>query len=191
MPLMNAQQYEHSLRQLRLNVYLFGERVETPVDHPMIRPSMQAVGVTYALAHRPEYADLMEDVKRELMDSVTLAREAGIADEGLILDPGIGFGKKVEHNLELINRLDQIRALGFPVLLGPSRKSFIGRALANGGVDAPPGERLHGSLAAMTACILKGAHIVRVHDVAEMAQVARVADALLNPRLAAPRAKSR
>ena len=66
-----------------------------------------------------EYKNLMEDVKRELMDSVTLAREAGISDERIILDPGIGFGKKVEHNLELINRLDEIRALGFPVLLGP------------------------------------------------------------------------
>ena len=87
------------------------------------------------------YADLIEDVKQELMASVTLARQAGIDDERIILDPGIGFGKKVEHNLQLINRLDEIRLLGFPVLLGPSRKSFIGYTL-----DLPPDQRLEGTV---------------------------------------------
>ena len=125
----------------------------------------------------PEYADLIEDVKRELMDSVTLAREAGIADERLILDPGIGFGKKVEHNLELINRLDQIRALGFPVLLGPSRKSFIGYTL-----DLPPDQRLEGTAAAVAVGIVRGADIVRVHDVEYMSRIARMTDALVRPR---------
>src|SRR5258708_28244360 len=93
-----------------------------------------------------EYPDLIEDVKRELMESVEIAREAGIQDEAIILDPGIGFGKKIEHNLELINRLGEIRSLGFPVLLGPSRKSFIGFVL-----DLPPDQRVEGTAASVAA----------------------------------------
>ncbi|HUI89941.1 MAG TPA: dihydropteroate synthase [Anaerolineales bacterium] len=121
-----------------------------------------------------EYEDLIEDVKRELMDSVQLAREAGIEDERIILDPGIGFGKKVEHNLELINRLDVIRTLGFPVLLGPSRKSFIGYTL-----DLPPDQRLEGTAAAVAVGVARGADMVRVHDVEYMARVAQMADAIV------------
>ncbi len=121
-----------------------------------------------------EYENLIADVKRELMDSVTLAREAGISDERIILDPGIGFGKKVENNLELINRLDEIRALGFPVLLGPSRKSFIGYTL-----DLPPDQRLEGTAAAIAIGIARGADIVRVHDVEYMARVAKMTDAIV------------
>ena len=124
-----------------------------------------------------EYADLIEDVKRELMASVTLARDAGIPDEHLILDPGIGFGKKVEHNLELIDRLAEIRGLGFPVLLGPSRKSFIGYTL-----DLPADQRLEGTAAAVAVGIVRGADIVRVHDVEYMARVARMTDALVRTR---------
>ncbi len=129
------------------------------------------LGNAYAGA---EYTDLVEDVKHELMNSVALAREAGIPDERIILDPGIGFGKKVEHNLELINRLDEIRLLGFPVLLGPSRKSFIGYTL-----DLPPDQRLEGTAAAIAIGIARGADIVRVHDVEYMARVARMTDALV------------
>ena len=121
-----------------------------------------------------EYKNLMEDVKRELMDSVTLAGAAGVSDERIILDPGIGFGKKVEHNLELINRLDEIRALGFPVLLGPSRKSFIGYTL-----DLPLDQRLEGTAAAIAIGIARGADIVRVHDVEYMARVAKMTDAIV------------
>ena len=121
-----------------------------------------------------EYVDLIEDVKRELMESVGLARRAGVDDERIILDPGIGFGKTVEHNLELINRLDEIRALGFPVLLGPSRKSFIGYTL-----DLPPDQRLEGTAAAVAVGIARGADIVRVHDVESMARVAKMTDALV------------
>ncbi len=121
-----------------------------------------------------EYKNVIEDVKRELMDSVTLAREAGISDDRIILDPGIGFGKKVEHNLELINHLDEIRALGFPTLLGPSRKSFIGYTL-----DLPPNQRLEGTAAAVAIGIARGADIVRVHDVEYMARVAKMTDALV------------
>ena len=124
-----------------------------------------------------EYADLIADVKRELMASVTLAHEAGIPDEHLILDPGIGFGKKVEHNLELIDRLAEIRRLGFPVLLGPSRKSFIGYTL-----DLPADQRLEGTAAAVAVGIVRGADIVRVHDVEYIARVARMTDALVRTR---------
>ncbi len=125
-----------------------------------------------------EYSDLIDDVKRELMESVTLARRAGIEDERIILDPGIGFGKKVEHNLELINRLDEIRALGFPVLLGPSRKSFIGYTL-----DLPADQRIEGTAATIAVGIARGADIVRVHDVEYMARVARMTDALVRRRM--------
>jgi dihydropteroate synthase len=121
-----------------------------------------------------EYTDLIEDVKRELMSSVSLAREAGIPDERLILDPGIGFGKKVEHNLELINRLSEIRELGFPILLGPSRKSFIGYTL-----DLPADQRIEGTAAAIAVGIVRGADLVRVHDVEYMTRVAMMTDALV------------
>ena len=124
-----------------------------------------------------EYSDLIEDVKRALMDSVTLARQAGIEDKRIILDPGIGFGKKVEHNLELINRLDEIRALGFPVLLGPSRKSFIGYIL-----DLPADQRMEGTAATIAIGIARGADIVRVHDVEYMARVAKMTDALVRKK---------
>ena len=121
-----------------------------------------------------EYQNLLEDVKRELMESVAIARAASIPDEHIILDPGIGFGKTVEQNLELINRLDEIKAIGFPVLLGPSRKSFIGYTL-----DLPPEQRVEGTAAAIAIGIARGADIVRVHDVEYMARVAKMTDAIV------------
>ena len=120
------------------------------------------------------YENLLADVKRELLESVALAHDAGIPDEAIILDPGIGFGKTVEQNLSLIQCLDEIRALGYPILLGPSRKSFIGYTL-----DLPPDQRLEGTLAAIAIGIVKGADIVRVHDVAPGVRVARMADAII------------
>lgn len=121
-----------------------------------------------------EYDDLLEDVKTELLDSVAVAHQAGIPDEHIILDPGIGFGKTVEQNLELVNRLDDIRTLGYPILLGPSRKSFIGYTL-----DLPPDERVEGTAAAIAVGITRGADIVRVHDVEQMIRTARMADAIV------------
>jgi dihydropteroate synthase len=121
-----------------------------------------------------KYDDLIEDVKRELMDSVKLAEQAGIESERIILDPGIGFGKTVDHNLELIRRLDEIRALGYPVLLGPSRKSFIGFTL-----DLPPDQRVEGTAAAVCVGITRGADIIRVHDVEHMVRVAKMTDAIV------------
>jgi dihydropteroate synthase len=120
------------------------------------------------------YDDLLEDIKRELMESVDLAHSAGIPDEKIILDPGIGFGKTVEQNLELINSLPTIRDLGYPLLYGPSRKSFIGYT-----IDLPPEQRLAGTAAAVAVGIVRGADIIRVHDVKFMQQVAQMTDAIV------------
>ncbi|MBI5943901.1 MAG: dihydropteroate synthase [Chloroflexi bacterium] len=121
-----------------------------------------------------EYENLIEDVKRELMNSVELARKAGIAESHIVLDPGVGFGKTREHNLELVNRLDEIRRLGYPILLGTSRKSFIGFTL-----DLPPDQRVEGTAATVAVGIARGADIIRVHDVKEMARVAKMTDAIV------------
>jgi dihydropteroate synthase len=120
------------------------------------------------------YSNLLTEVKQDLLESVSIARQAGIPDEHIILDPGIGFGKTVDQNLELLDRLGEIRALGFPVLLGPSRKSFIGYTL-----DLPPDQRLEGTAAAVAIGVARGADILRVHDVAYMSRVARMADAIV------------
>jgi len=120
------------------------------------------------------YDDLIPDIQQELMESVALAKQAGIPDHNIILDPGIGFGKTVEQNLELVDRLAEIRSLGYPILLGPSRKSFIGFTL-----DLPPDQRLEGTAAAVAIGIARGADIVRVHDVEFMARVARMTDAIV------------
>jgi dihydropteroate synthase len=127
------------------------------------------------------YENLLEDVKRELLESVEIAHRAGISDEKIILDPGIGFGKTVEQNLELIDRVDEIRLLGFPVLVGPSRKSFIGYTL-----DLPPEQREEGTAASVAVSILRGADIIRVHDVAYMQRVARMTDAIVRRRKIQP-----
>jgi dihydropteroate synthase len=125
--------------------------------------------------HAPSsYADVMGEVVSELGESVRRAEEAGVSRERLIIDPGLGFAKAAPHSLEVLRRLPELGALDRPVLAGPSRKSFIGKVL-----DLPVGQRVMGTAAAVAACILGGAHIVRVHDVAEMVQVARVCDAIL------------
>jgi dihydropteroate synthase/2-amino-4-hydroxy-6-hydroxymethyldihydropteridine diphosphokinase len=121
-----------------------------------------------------QYQDLLGEVSAELLQSVDLALSAGVRRDSLILDPGIGFGKTVEQNLELINRLGEIRALGYPLLLGASRKSFIGYTL-----NLPPSERLEGTAAAAAIGILRGADILRVHDVAFISRVARMTDAIV------------
>jgi dihydropteroate synthase len=120
------------------------------------------------------YENLIEDIKRELLESAGIALDAGISKDHIILDPGIGFGKTVEQNLELLNRLNEIRELGYPVLVGPSRKSFIGYTL-----DLPPDERIEGTAAAVAVGILRGADIVRVHDMGYMSRVVRMTDAIV------------
>jgi dihydropteroate synthase len=127
----------------------------------------------------PPLADILAEVKRDLHDYAQAAVEKGISREHIMLDVGIGFGKKFEQNYPLLARMDQLHELGFPLLVGTSRKSFIGRTLARDGQDAPAGERLHGSIAAMTASILKGAHVVRVHDVKAAVEAAKIADEVL------------
>jgi len=121
-----------------------------------------------------QYDDLLGDIQKELVECVDLARQAGVPEEHIILDPGVGFGKTVEQNLELINRLDEICGLGYPVLLGPSRKSFIGYTL-----NLPPDQRLEGTAAAVVVGITRGADIVRVHDVEFMMRLVRMTDALV------------
>lgn len=117
------------------------------------------------------YDDLLGDIRRELAEQVEVALAAGVRSEQIILDPGIGFGKTVEQNLELLDRLGELRSLGRPLLLGPSRKSFIGYTL-----DLPPAERVEGTAATVAIGIDRGADIVRVHDVRVMARVARMTD---------------
>lgn len=130
----------------------------------------------------PFARDVMKDVLQGLRRSVAIARKAGVAKSQIILDPGIGFGKSFAQNYELLQKLPQLVKLGHPLLVGTSRKGFLGATLARDGKPAPPEERIWGTAATVTASILNGAHIVRVHDVAEMAQVARVADCLLDPK---------
>ncbi len=131
----------------------------------------EKLGGTYLGA---EYDDLLEDVKRELLASVEIAVKAGVEERLIILDPGIGFGKTREHNLALINRLGEIRSLGYPILLGPSRKSFIGFTL-----DLPPDQRVEGTAATVAVGITRGADVIRVHDVKEMVRVAKMTDAIV------------
>jgi len=118
------------------------------------------------------YTDVAADVARELADRAHAAQAAGIAHDRIILDPGLGFAKRAEHSLAALAGLGQLAALGFPMLSGPSRKSFLTSGLG----DIPPRDRVWGTAAAVTASILFGAHIVRVHDVKAMVQVVRVAD---------------
>jgi dihydropteroate synthase len=135
---------------------------------------------TPATMHRlPPVADIMEEVVSSLRASLHMAERRGVARESIVIDPGIGFGKSHEQNLELIARLDELIAAfpDYPLLIGPSRKSFIGKILADdSGSPAPASNRLNGTMAVVTAAVLKGAHIVRVHDVKATSETIRIAD---------------
>ena len=130
----------------------------------------------------PPPGDIVLLVKRELRDWVEAAVLAGVRRERIALDPGFGFGKNFEQNYPLLARFQDLQTLGYPLLAGTSRKSFLGRSLARDGKDASATDRLYGNLAAHTALILKGAHILRTHDVKAAADAARVADAILDAR---------
>jgi dihydropteroate synthase len=123
----------------------------------------------------PEYDDLMGEVCGFLRDRVRVLVEAGVDERAIMIDPGIGFGKTADHNLELLRRLRELTSTGRPILVGTSRKSTIGKVLG----DLPPGERLEGTAATVAIAIANGADIVRVHDVKEMARVARMSDAIV------------
>lgn len=158
-------------------IAMVAAKYQTPVilmhnrSNPASVEVREKLGGTYLGA---EYNDLFEDIKRELMSSVDIALKAGVEEKLIILDPGIGFGKTREHNLALINRLGEIRSLGYPILLGTSRKSFIGFTL-----DLPPEQRVEGTAATVAVGITRGADIIRVHDVSEMARVAKMTDAIV------------
>ncbi len=133
---------------------------------------------TPATMHRlPPVADIMEEVTSSLRASIHMAERRGVKRESIVIDPGIGFGKSQEQNVELISKLDQLIAAfpEYPLLIGTSRKSFIGRMLADDeGNPAPASDRLHGTMATVTAAVLKGAHIIRVHDVKAAVETIRV-----------------
>jgi dihydropteroate synthase len=132
---------------------------------------MHMKGTPQSMQKNPTYGDVVGEVMRFLEDRVYLARDLGVED--VIVDPGIGFGKSTEHNLELIRRLGEFKSLGCPILIGPSRKSFIGNV-----TGLPVDGRLEGTLAAVAVAIFNGANIVRVHDVAECRKAVQVADAI-------------
>ncbi len=145
------------------------------VRSPAMADLAARTGCTLVLMHNQdgtEYAgDLMDEIKRFLKTAVDRALAAGVQKAKVIVDPGIGFGKTAEHNWEVMRRLTELKEIGQPLLIGTSRKSFIGKLL-----DLPVTERLEGTAATVTAAVLRGADIVRVHDVLQMSRVVRVAD---------------
>lgn len=143
---------------------------------------MHMKGTPADMQVEPRYDALVPEVMDYLRQSIRRAEDAGVPAERIMIDPGIGFGKTFDHNLEIINRLSEFTLLGYPVLVGPSRKAFLG-AILNG---APSDERLFGTAASVAASVLAGASIVRVHDVAEMADVVRTADAIKRQRVSHP-----
>ncbi len=159
---------------------LVAAKYKTPVIlmHNRSNPASVEIREKFGNAYvGAEYENLIEDVKRELLSSVELARKTGIAESHIVLDPGVGFGKTREHNLELIDRLNEIRELEYPILLGTSRKSFIGFTL-----DLPADQRVEGTAATVAVGITRGADIIRVHDVKEMARVAKMTDAIVRQK---------
>ncbi|MBA3071313.1 MAG: dihydropteroate synthase [Nitrospirae bacterium] len=140
---------------------------------------MHIKGTPKNMQANPIYEALIPEIMDYLRESIKLAVESGIAEDKIIIDPGIGFGKTFDHNLEIIKNLHEFKYLEKPILIGPSRKAFIGKILD----DAPVPERLEGTAAAVAISILNGANIIRVHDVEEMKKVALVADAVKSGRV--------
>jgi dihydropteroate synthase len=159
----------------------------TALSDPELAAAVATAGVPVVLMHmrgtpadmqsRAVYGDVVADVARELGEALARADAAGIPREHTVLDPGIGFAKTAEHSLELLARVGELRSLGRPLLVGASRKSFIGKV-----TGAPVGERVPGTLAAVTACVLAGVELLRVHDVAAVRQAVQVAAALRDAR---------
>lgn len=136
---------------------------------------MHMRGTPKDMQDAPRYKDVIEDITKELKLSIKMAKAAGISDSNIIIDPGIGFSKTVGHNLEILNRLDELKALRFPICIGTSRKSFIGKVLDL----KSPAQRLAGTIATSVMAIVNGAKIIRVHDVKEAVAAARMTDAIL------------
>jgi dihydropteroate synthase len=137
---------------------------------------MHSRGTPKTMQQLPPVADILSEVIGGLRESIAIAQQRGVASESIAIDPGIGFGKTAEQNVELIAKLDQLVAqfAGFPIMIGTSRKSFIGKLLDN----PPADQRLHGTIASIAASVLRGAHIVRVHDVKPAVEAVRVAEAI-------------
>jgi dihydropteroate synthase len=136
---------------------------------------MHMLGTPRDMQQDPQYEDVVAEVSAFLRERAAVALAAGVQADRIIVDPGFGFGKTVQHNLELLRRLEEFAALGYPLLLGTSRKATLGKVL-----DLPVDERLMGTAATCAIGICKGAHILRVHDVREIVQVARMTDAVLH-----------
>lgn len=150
---------------------------------PQMAPAVAAAGASVILMHMqgtpetmqqdPQYGDVVGEVSAFLRAAAKKALSAGVAADRILVDPGIGFGKRLEHNLELLRRLAELRSLGYPIVVGTSRKRFLGEILGR-----PVDGRLFGTAGSVAAAVLRGADVVRVHDVAAMADVVRVADRL-------------
>ncbi|MCK4443663.1 MAG: dihydropteroate synthase [Thermoplasmata archaeon] len=151
------------------------EMVSTVADLNVPVVIMHMLGTPKTMQEKPEYEDVMGEICGYLRSQVENAVKGGVQRENIVVDPGIGFGKTVEHNLEIIRRLGELRSLGLPILVGTSRKSFIGKIL-----DLEVTDGLEGSLAALVSSILNGANIVRVHDVEESIRAVRIADAIVS-----------
>lgn len=146
--------------------------VVSSYDVPLIL--MHIKGRPKDMQANPVYEDLLSEIFSSLQESARRALQAGVRQESIVIDPGIGFGKTVEHNLEILKRLREFTSMGYSLLVGTSRKSFIGKVL-----DLPVDDRLEGSLAAVAVSILNGAHILRVHDVKPTVRAARLVDAIM------------
>lgn len=144
-------------------------------DHGAAVVIMHIKGTPRNMQTDPVYDDLIGEISRYLEDGIAIARKAGIPEDRILIDPGIGFGKTVEHNLTILDRLDEFRALGCPVVLGTSRKRFIGSVLD----IADPLDRVEGTAATVALGIARGASVMRVHDVAAMTRIARMTDAIV------------
>jgi dihydropteroate synthase len=137
---------------------------------------MHMKGTPRDMQKSPRYSNLISEIKKYFKRSIHTARRAGINEKNIIIDPGIGFGKTVNHNLEILNRLDEFKEFGRPICVGVSRKSFIGKVLGSSSTD----DRLAGTIAACVFAITKGAQILRVHDVAQAAQAAAITDSIMS-----------
>jgi dihydropteroate synthase len=152
---------------------------EVAARHKVPLILMHMRGTPRTMQHQPFAMDVLRDVAAGLRRSLRVARRAGVTRSQVVLDPGIGFGKSWAQNYELLAKLPALAKLGYPLLIGTSRKAFLGATLAEKGKPPPPEKRIWGSAATVAASILGGAHIVRVHDVREMVQVCKVTDQIL------------
>jgi dihydropteroate synthase len=166
-----------AIRAIRAGAVMVNDVWGLKNDRQIARVAADAglpIVITSNQRNEPCEGDIVEEVIADLKRSITLAKEYGVAEENIIIDPGIGFGKNVEQNLELIRRLAELKSLGRPILLGTSRKSVIGLVL-----DLPADQRLEGTAATVAIGIANGADIIRVHDVKQMARVCRMSDAII------------